>query len=131
MEYRNVECEVCHKYFPFIRLLRHSLISDKINYFPRICSLTIEKGNIEEHIKNNCNHTLIEINFKIYMVVLINISKKIMQKMKEDNEKNLKILCNIIDDLKGQIEDIKNHSIEKDTEILVINIIILMIKIKI
>lgn len=41
------------------------------------------------------------------MVLLINIRKKIKQKIKEDNGKHLKIICNIFDDLKGQIEDIK------------------------
>ena len=104
-EFRSVECEDCKKIFPFKYLSDHSKIclKKKINC-PQNCGKIIERGEIDNHIKFNCDYTLIDCQFKKYGCLDKYTKKDFEKKMMEDCYKHLILVTQIIDQLENKFE---------------------------
>ncbi len=104
-EFRSVECEDCKKIFPFKYLSDHSKIclKKKINC-PQNCGKIIERGEIDNHIKFNCDYTLIDCQFKKYGCLDKYTKKDFEKKMMEDCYKHLILVTQIIDRLENKFE---------------------------
>ena len=113
-EYRSMECIDCKNIFPFHFLEEHYNIcpKKKINC-PQECGLIIERGDIDNHIKNFCDCTLINCSFKHLGCVDKYKKKDFDNKMKEDCSKHLLLVTQKLLDMEQKIlnefENIKKN----------------------
>ena len=110
-EYRTVECLDCHKNFAYKLLNEHSKIcpKKKINC-PQDCGLIIERGDIDNHINNFCDCTLVDCSYKKYGCLDKYKKKDFDKKMKEDCAKHLLLITKIVDSIESKINNkIKNN----------------------
>ena len=110
-EYRTVECLDCHKNFAYKLLNEHSKIcpKKKINC-PQDCGLIIERGDIDNHINNFCDCTLVDCTYKKYGCLDKYKKKDFDKKMKEDCAKHLLLITKIVDSIESKINNkIKNY----------------------
>ena len=116
-EYRNVECLDCHKNFPFKILSEHSNIcpKKKINC-PQECGLIIERGDIDNHIKNFCDCTLVDCSYKKYGCSDRYKKKEFDKKMKDDCAKHLLLITGIIDRIEKSVINKKNNNLDVSEE---------------
>ena len=110
-DYRNVECQDCHNNFPFkILIEQHSSVCEKKKIeCPQKCGLIIERGNIDKHIKDDCDCTFKECCFNKYGCSDKYMKKEFETKMEKDSHKHLLLLTKIINDLNKKINQIENN----------------------
>ena len=116
-EYRNVECLDCQKNFAYKLLNDHSKIcpKKKINC-PQDCGLIIERGDIDNHIKNSCDCTLVDCTYKKYGCLDKYKKKDFDKKMKEDCSKHLLLITSIIDRIERKMNNNRNNYFEDNEE---------------
>ena len=132
-EYRTIECNDCHNNFPFKVLEEHNNICpNKKIPCPQNCGLNIERKDIDNHIKNSCDCTLISCSFKDLGCLDQYKKKDFNNKMQDDCSKHLLLVTQKILDMEKKFLDeiniIKNNindnnnikhnniDIEKDNE---------------
>ena len=63
-EYRIIQCEFCHECHTYVKTEEHKAICPKIKLeCPQQCGMQIERENLSNHLKNDCQNTVIPCPF--------------------------------------------------------------------
>lgn len=112
--YRLEKCEFCNEQFPFVKIPSHH------EYCPKYkvkclqkCGMDVERGLIEEHVKNDCPFTEVCCPYQKYGCTHGKIIREEMEKViKNDCALHLKIVVDFVDKLEERVNKIENGFIK-------------------
>ena len=112
--YRLEKCEFCNEQFAFVKIPSHH------EYCPKYkvkclqkCGMDVERGLIEEHVKNDCPFTEVCCPYHKYGCNHGKIIREEMDKViKNDCAMHLKLVVDLVDKLEERINKIENGFIK-------------------
>lgn len=105
-EYRIIQCEFCHECHTYVKTDEHKAVCPKIKLeCPQECGMRIERENLNLHLKNYCQNTVIACPFSKIGCGTIMTKKEKARHLQENINEHMQLLM----DKFGKFEKIKSE----------------------